>query len=82
MYKESLKTWNFVQKRWNKLEFFIYLVLDKTLKGIQVVCDSITYRFFRALGLRTEHFEGFYLSFNKQNIDIKNIQFFFNESKD
>ena len=41
-------------------------VLVKTLKGIQVVCDLITERFFRAPGLRTKHFERFYLSFNKQ----------------
>ena len=41
------------------------LVLDKMLKGIQVVCDSITERFFRAPGPRTEYFERLFLSFNK-----------------
>ena len=44
--------------------YTIHIVLDKTLKGIQVVLDSITKRFFRAPGLRTKHFESFYLSFN------------------
>ena len=34
-----------------------YIVLDMTLKGIQVVYDSITEEFFRAPGPRTKYFE-------------------------
>ena len=40
--------------------------LDKTLKAIQEVCDSIIEGFFSVTGLRTKHFERFYLSFNIQ----------------
>ena len=35
-------------------------VLDKTLKGVQIVCDSITERFFRAPGPRTKNFKLFF----------------------
>ena len=45
-------------------------VLDKTLKGIQVVCDSITKSFFYALGLWNKYFECFILTFNKKYYTI------------
>ena len=41
--------------------YTVSIILDKTLKGTRVVCNSMTERFFRALGPRTEHFERFFV---------------------
>ena len=48
------------------------IVLDTTLKGIQVVYDSITERFFLAPGPGTKYFERFF-SINKQFIYVYNV---------
>ena len=47
-------------------QIIIRYVLNKTLKGIQVVRNSVTERFFNAPGPRTKYFKHFFLSFNKQ----------------
>ena len=42
------------------LELFNSSVLNKTIRGIQVVCDAITESFLCASGPRTKYFEPFF----------------------